>query len=94
MDAFDLQLWPLFVTSGGIKINSIIDQVCIDSRRISSKHSLFVALEGTLNGHDYVSHAAQNGAKFALVKKGWLPPHDLRGITLLTVDSPLRALQS
>ncbi|MBA2727171.1 MAG: bifunctional UDP-N-acetylmuramoyl-tripeptide:D-alanyl-D-alanine ligase/alanine racemase [Parachlamydiaceae bacterium] len=95
MDAFDLQLWPLFFASGGTKNgHAIIDQVCIDSRRISSKHSLFVALEGTLDGHDYVSHAAQNGAKFALVKKGWLPPKDLRGITLLTVNSPLRALQS
>ncbi len=95
MDPFNLLLWPAFIKAGGNpNLQTIIDQVCIDSRRISSKNSLFVALEGTLDGHNFVSHAAKNGAKYALVNNEWIPPHDLPEITLLRVNSPLHAFQS
>lgn len=95
MDAFDLNLWPEFSkTSRSHEGNAFIDQVCIDSRRISSDCSLFVALEGRSDGHDYVGHAAQQGAKFAIVHKNWKPLKQLTGITLLRVDDPLCALQS
>lgn len=95
MDPFDLKLWKSFKeASRDTSENSIIDQITIDSRLISSKNSLFVALEGGReNGHDYVEQAALNGARFALVRKNWHPQVLPRNILLLRVDDPLRAFQ-
>lgn len=95
MDAFDLRLWAGFSAAGGDPSTpAVIDQVAIDSRRIASAHSLFIALEGTVvDGHQFIDHAVRAGARFVIAKTGWdgaaLPP----SVTLLTVASPLRALQ-
>ncbi len=70
----------------------IIDQVSIDSRRIHSKHSVFIALNGTrTNGHLFVRHALDNGAHAAIVQKGFTcEGYDSK---LIHVESPLLALQ-
>lgn len=97
MDLFDLRTWPEFLSAGGsLSSPAYIDQVSIDSRQISSPQTLFVALQGTQDGHSFVEHARNNGAKFALVSHKWHPHQnmDLTGITLLRVFSPLQALQS
>lgn len=95
MDPFDLRRWESFPTAGGsVNEPAIIDQIVIDSRRISSSHSLFVALKGEKeDGHRYVEEAAQAGAKFALVSSQWNPSAFFSGLTLLRVANPLRALQ-
>lgn len=95
MDAFDLRFWNGFKQAGGsLSEPAIVDQITIDSRRIDSSHSLFVALKGEkLDGHDYVRHAAQSGAKYALVSEQWICPSDLSGLILLRVKNPLKAFQ-
>lgn len=95
MEPFDLKKW------GGFKkaitdpiLDTFVDQIQIDSRRIDSAHSLFVALSGEkADGHDFVQHAAKLGAKFALVRKGYNLPKSAQGITLLQVEDPLKAFQ-
>lgn len=102
MDRFDLRLWRGFGEAGGdITSPAFIDQVVIDSRRIHSPHSLFVALKGeSQDGHQFVHHAARHGARYAIVKRGWRPSDTseplttpLPSLTLLYVDDPLAALQ-
>lgn len=95
MDSFDLRKWRGFSTAGGdCSHEAIIDQVSIDSRRIDSPNSLFVALEGKIHdGHRFIAQAQQAGARYAIVKNGWAPPSPLDNLTLLYVDSPLQALQ-
>lgn len=95
MDPFDLRLWPLFAAAGGdLSQPAVIDQVCIDSRRIASPQALFVALQGNLDGHDFLSNAAQQGARFAIVAKQRAIVSPDPQLTLLHVDSPLAAFQS
>ncbi len=79
MDTFDLRQWEGFSSAGGNpSLPALIDQIVIDSRRIHSSHALFVALKGEKeDGHHYVAHAAQAGAKFALVSLDWQPPSSL-----------------
>lgn len=96
MELFDLRKWE---GSTSAKVNlaepACIDQIAIDSRRIDSPHSLFVALKGEKeDGHQYVEQAARLGAKFALVSNQWKPPSNLSNITLLPVSNPLQSLQS
>lgn len=94
MEAFDLRLWPNFTSAGGRpSFPAIVDQISTDSRRIDSPGSLFVALQGNTDGHEYVSHAARAGACYALVKKGWVAPQLPENLQLLQVDDPLKALQ-
>lgn len=95
MDSFDLRLWNGFTAANGqTACPAIIDQITIDSRRIDSKHALFVALEGKAsNGHHFITQAAQAGAKYAIVKKGWIPSDYIGKLTLLYVEDPLKALQ-
>lgn len=95
MDRFDLKKWPGFAAAGGnLSGPSLVDHIHIDSRRIDSPHTLFVALQGgTSDGHDYVGHAAKLGARFALVRKGFLRPNHTDAMTLLYVDDPLKAFQ-
>ncbi len=95
MDAFDLRIWNGFNQAGGsLSEPAIVDQMTIDSRRIASSHSLFIALKGeNLDGHDYVCQAAHAGAKYAVVSEQWIPPSDLNGLTLLRVKNPLKAFQ-
>ncbi|MEI8125354.1 MAG: alanine racemase [Parachlamydiaceae bacterium] len=95
MDSFDLRLWNGFAPAGGnTSIPAIIDQVTIDSRRIDSPLSLFVALEGTRsNGHDFIPQAVESGARFVVAKKGWKTDSPLDAATILFVDDPLKAFQ-
>lgn len=98
MDPFDLRLWPGFTTAGGNPASpAIIDQVAIDSRRIDSKHSLFVPLIGEhFDGHQFIIQAAQSGARYVLAHKDWQLPnlsHLPPSLTILRVDNTLHALQ-
>lgn len=95
MDCFDLRLWQGFGNAGGdIAHPAIIDQVTIDSRCIHSPTALFVALKGDkVDGHRFVHDAALNGASYALVNKGFIPPSSLPSLTLLAVDDTLQAFQ-
>lgn len=96
MDPFDLRLWPGYIQAGGNPSQpAIVDQISIDSRRIHSNHSLFVALEGkTEDGSRYIPQAIHAGARFILTKKNWTPPNPLEPhITLLQVEDPLAAFQ-
>ncbi|MBA3816776.1 MAG: bifunctional UDP-N-acetylmuramoyl-tripeptide:D-alanyl-D-alanine ligase/alanine racemase [Parachlamydiaceae bacterium] len=95
MDPFDLRKWSGYVAANGsTTLPAIIDQITIDSRRIDSKHTLFIALEGkSSNGHHFIAQAAKSGAKYAIVKKGWKPLENLESLILLYVDDPLKALQ-
>lgn len=94
MERFDLRLWPEHKEAGlDSSIPHIIDQAAIDSRRIYSKKSLFIALKGAhADGHDFVAAAAKAGAKYAIVKKNW--PGKCSKLTLLRVDDPLKAFQN
>jgi alanine racemase/UDP-N-acetylmuramoyl-tripeptide--D-alanyl-D-alanine ligase len=95
MDTFDLHNWPGFANAGGdLSTPVLIDQIAIDSRRIHSNQSLFVALKGDkLDGHQFVKNAAEAGAKLAIVSNQWTPPSNLPAILLLKVPNPLAALQ-
>lgn len=53
--------------------DQVISKVTIDSRQISSPHTLFVALQGDrLNGHDFIESAFQKGALSALVSETFI----------------------
>ena len=95
MDVFDLRQWDEFERAGGsLTEPAMIDQIAIDSRRIDSSSSLFVALKGEKDdGHSYIEQVAQAGAKFALVSHLWQPSFSYPGLTLLRVASPLQAFQ-
>ena len=71
MDPFDLRQWEGFSGAGGEGAEAaIVDQITIDSRRIDSQNSLFVALKGSSeDGHKFIGHAAKAGARYALVRK-------------------------
>jgi alanine racemase/UDP-N-acetylmuramoyl-tripeptide--D-alanyl-D-alanine ligase len=94
MEPFDLKKWPNFIAAGGSEDDAIVDQIQIDSRRIDSKNALFVALKGdTTDGHDFITHAAKLGAKYAIVRKGFMLPSNAYNIKLLEVEDPLKAFQ-
>lgn len=96
MDHIDIQNCPAIASllaKSGFFEKAIIDQIAIDSRRITSPNSLFVALPGSHDGHDFVRHAATNGCKFAFVKEDYHPDSLSPSITLIHCPSPLRALQ-
>jgi alanine racemase/UDP-N-acetylmuramoyl-tripeptide--D-alanyl-D-alanine ligase len=88
IEPFSLKLW-----NEAFSEDAIIDEIAIDSRRISSPRALFVALSGEQNdGHHFLLEAELQGARFALVKKDYRPPSPLK-LTLIPVESPLEALQ-
>lgn len=94
MDPFDLRIWPNFVQAGGDASSAaIVEQIVIDSRRISTPHSLFVALKGSQDGHRFLPDVAQAGARYALVSKDWVGANKLDRLTLLRVENPLEAFQ-
>lgn len=74
--------------------STIIDQVVIDSRRISSKNALFVALRGlSFDGHSFIHEAYAKGCRLALVANDFHDdslPNDLH---IIHVENTLRALQ-
>ncbi len=90
MDDFNLHLWPRFALEH--TEDCFIDQVAIDSRRIASPKSLFIALKGErTDGHHYVRQALESGAKYAIVSREF--PKSSFDSLLIRVDSPLQALQ-
>lgn len=95
MDVFDLHNWVGYLSAGGDPAaQALIDQISIDSRRINTQKSLFVALKGEKSdGHQFVLQAAKAGAKYALVSKQWIAPTDLPPINLLRVPNPLTSFQ-
>ncbi|MEI8366001.1 MAG: bifunctional UDP-N-acetylmuramoyl-tripeptide:D-alanyl-D-alanine ligase/alanine racemase [Parachlamydiaceae bacterium] len=95
MDSFDLRLWEGFVEAGGDASRpAITNQITIDSRRIDSADALFIALEGLIHdGHRFIHHAVEAGARYILARKGWKPPQTLGKAQVLYVDDPLIALQ-
>lgn len=97
MDAFDLRTWKDFIEAGGPSDTPcMVDQVAIDSRRIDSAYSLFVPLVGEhLDGHQFIMHAIQAGAKYILARHDWQPPAPIPPhIILIRVEDTLHALQS
>ncbi|MGK5593998.1 MAG: alanine racemase [Parachlamydiaceae bacterium] len=94
MDAFDLRLWEGFRNAGGcLEQPAVVDQIVVDSRRISSPRSLFIALPGKqVNGHDFVRQAALANCKYAIVKHDFIA-NQPETLTLLRVNNPLTALQ-
>lgn len=95
MDTFDLQLWPGFRSAAPSNLTSApVDQIVIDSRRIDSRQTLFVALKGEKDdGHHYLSHAARQGARYALIAQEWPSGEELENLILLRVPNPLAAFQ-
>lgn len=90
MEPFDLQKWPGYKELWPF----IVDQITIDSRRIHSPNSLFVALTGTnFDGHDFVRAAFRQGAKAAIVRHDYISEDRFTDKLLIRVDDPLRALQ-
>ncbi|MBS4167506.1 bifunctional UDP-N-acetylmuramoyl-tripeptide:D-alanyl-D-alanine ligase/alanine racemase [Parachlamydia sp. AcF125] len=96
MESFDLRSCPFFQQAGGdLSSPAIIEHVSIDSRRVFSPHTLFVALKGqTHDGHAFIAEAAKAGARYALVRQGWRSSDPIPNMTLLRVDNPLKAFQS
>ncbi|MGA8165553.1 MAG: alanine racemase [Waddliaceae bacterium] len=95
MESFDLRQWKPSIAAGGSPSSAaIIDQITIDSRRIHSANALFIALQGSrMDGHCFVAHAAEAGAKYAIVKKTWKAPPLPQNIRLFPVEDPVRAFQ-
>lgn len=86
MEKLDLSSWancPL-----------IVDQITIDSRRITSQNSLFVALTGAhFDGHAFVRAAFRSGSKACLVRKDFQGLEVSDDKVLIRVDDPLKTLQ-
>ena len=95
MDSFDLRLWEGFKEAGGdLSSPAIIDQITIDSRRIDSKNTLFIALEGKFkDGHHFIGDAVKASAKYVITKKNGSLQNFIEGTLLLKVDNPLKSLQ-
>lgn len=95
MDLFDLRQWPGFKAAGGdLSEPAWINQVSIDSRRIETSQSLFVALKGLqTDGHLFISHASKAGARYALVDRKYPFQEHFPELTLLKVENSLKALQ-
>ncbi len=86
MERFDISAWA--------KCPLSVDQITIDSRRIISKHSLFVALSGSnFDGHAFVRAAFRSGAKACLVKNDYVGEDFGPDKVLIRVDDPLSTLQ-
>lgn len=95
MDAIDLQNFEStakLLRQASVADPAIIDQIVIDSRRIHSPNSLFVALPGARDGHEFVRNAAVNGAKYALVRDDFSMEAS-SPLVLLRCPSPLKMLQ-
>lgn len=78
--------------AGDLPIDTIIDAIERDSRRVQPGN-LFIAIVGErLDGHAFVANAAEHGATAALVSRDWAATHDAP-LPLLMVDEPIAALQ-
>lgn len=73
---------------------AIVDQIVIDSRRIDSAHTLFIALPGShTDGHAFIPAALAAGAKFILASRDFAidPKHKHK---ILLVPNTLDAFQA
>lgn len=72
----------------------LLERVCTDSRQVRPG-DLFVALKGPrFDGHDFVGHAFERGARGALVERARLPGvPPAEGRAVVAVDDTLAALQ-
>jgi len=71
----------------------VIHHLSFDSRRIiAPEATLFFALEGQRDGHDFLDEAYLAGVRHFVVKKGHAHP-DLKNSLVLEVANPLKALQ-
>jgi len=87
MERLDISAWA--------KCPLSVDQITIDSRRIVSKHSLFVALTGSnFDGHAFVRAAFRAGAKACLVRNDYVGEDFGPDKLLIRVDDPLTTLQA
>lgn len=86
MESLDISHWA--------KCPLVVDQITIDSRRIVSKNSLFVALTGSnFDGHDFVRAAFRSGAKACLVRSDYVGQEVPPDKVLIKVADPLAVLQ-
>lgn len=68
--------------SGDISIE--ITDIAYDSRKVTA-NSLFVCIEGVIDdGHKYIDHAIENGAKALLVQKDIFP---IEGVTIVKINN-------
>lgn len=71
-----------------------LKHLSFDSRRIvEPEHTLFFALEGQRDGHEFLDEVYQSGVRAFVVRKGHAIP-ELPDAWVITVPSPLAALQS
>ena len=73
-----------------------ITEIVYDTRRMHrSDQSLFIALRGNRNGHDFIQTAYQLGVRYFLIKASELSAfQDLSGACIFAVDDPLKSLQT
>lgn len=72
----------------------VIRHLTYDSRRITEpEHTLFFALSGQRDGHDFLDEAYNAGVRAFVVQEGH-PLPDLAGADWIRVPSPLEALQA
>ncbi len=70
-----------------------VDDVIIDSRKVSPG-AMFFALQGkNADGHRYVKSALENGAVLCAVSQKWVKNNRTEGLPLWIVESPEKALQ-
>lgn len=95
MDLFDLKKWNEYPQSFQHEESIFIDEVCIHSKLVSSKNSLFIALKGRASdGHKHLEEAFRNGARFAVVSEEH-PLEERKDLPkLIYVKDPIKALQS
>lgn len=92
MELFNLTLWPPFLKQYPNATDSI-DHIVIDSRRVHSSRSLFIALPGNrTDGHHYLDAAAASGCRLCVIEDTWQGPVPA-SMLAIRVPSPLRALQ-
>ena len=93
MESFDLREW-LSSKDHALSEPFFIDHVSIDSRRIISTDTLFIALQGNRHdGHDFIKDVHAAGAKAAIVTNTFDTTTAPKGMQLFACDTPLRALQ-
>ena len=94
MKAFNLkQVSLLHQALEDCPFSTVIDEVSIDTRCLTSQNSLFIALKGSQShGQQFLNQARAKGARFAIVEKNCSSQY-ISGLYLLKVDNPLKVLQ-
>lgn len=92
METFNLKHWTPFADQHP-NVDASINHVVIDSRRINTPDTVFIALQGNhTDGHQYLNQAAAAGCGYCVIRNDWTGavPHSIKAIR---VENPLRALQ-